>query len=112
MTSLEGMSKNIHEITVRKGFWEGLDEKDPFPFLAYKLAMIHSEVTETLEAVRKDKGDEEIVLEIADIIIRVLDFYEGLRANGEIVAQTDLDTVIADKIVINQGRGYRHGVRG
>jgi NTP pyrophosphatase (non-canonical NTP hydrolase) len=112
MTNLEGLAKNIHTITRSKGFWNSFKEIDSFNFYAYKLAMIHSEVTEVLEAIRKDKGEEQILLEIADIMIRVLDFYEGLKVTGEISGDASLDDIIAEKIVINQGRPDMHGVRG
>jgi hypothetical protein len=112
MTSLETLAKQVHEITVNKGFWDGFHELEPFPFYAYKLAMINSEVTEVLEAIRKDKGDEEVVLEIVDILIRVLDLYEGLKNTKEIEDTWDLDAMMAKKIVVNQARPERHGVRG
>lgn len=112
MTSLETLAKQVHTITAQKGFWDSFNEVDPFPFYAYKLAMINSEVTEVLEAIRKDKGDKEVVLEIVDILIRVLDLYEGLKATGELEADWNLDDIMAEKIVVNQSRPERHGVRG
>ena len=112
MTSFDGLAKNIHNITVGKGFWDGFSEIDSFPFYAYKLAMVHSEVTEVLEAIRKDKGEKEVVLEIADVLIRMLDLFEGLKVNEEISSTISLDQVLADKVVVNQGRPKKHGVRG
>jgi len=112
MKNLEELSKDIHRITRKKGFWDSFTEFDKFPFYAYKLAMIHSEVTETLEAIRKEKGEDEVVLEIVDIIIRVLDFYEGLKHTGEIEGKWDLDEMMAKKIEINEERPQMHDVRG
>jgi len=112
MTNFEGIAKNIHEITKSKGFWDGYREVDPFPFYAYKLAMIHSEVTEVLEAIRKDKGEQEVVLELADILIRVLDLYEGLKDTGEISRDVSLDEILAEKVIVNKARPQKHGVRG
>jgi NTP pyrophosphatase (non-canonical NTP hydrolase) len=112
MKNLEELSKDIHSITRSKGFWDSFTEYDTFPFYAYKLAMIHSEVTETLEAIRKDKGEDEVVLEIVDILIRVLDFYEGLKYTKEIDSKWDLDEMMAKKIEVNEERPEMHGVRG
>lgn len=64
------------------------------------LALIHSEVSEALEAYRK--GDKEnFAEECADVFIRLLDMTHGL--------EIDLAKAIADKLVKNIGRGYRHG---
>lgn len=112
MNSLEGLSKNIYAITAGKGFWDSYIPSASFEFYAYKLAMIHSEVTETLEAIRKDKEHEEVVMEIVDILIRTLDLYQGLKATGEIEDEWDIDKIMSEKIMINQGRPDRHGVRG
>ena len=72
--------------------------------------MIHSEATEVLEALRKSKGHDQVVEELADIIIRVCDLYEGLRENGEVLYS--LNKVVRDKARINKGRPKLHGVRG
>jgi len=64
------------------------------------LALIHSEVSEALEAVRKlDRQNFEE--ELADVIIRVLDTSHGLGIN--------LGPVISAKLEKNRGRGHRHG---
>jgi hypothetical protein len=51
-----------------------------------------------------------VVEELADIIIRVCDLYEGLRLNGEAVAS--LDKTVRYKSKINKKREKLHGVRG
>lgn len=112
MDSLDEGARQIHKIALDKGFWDGYRPIDSFPFYAYKLAMINSEVTEVLEAIRKDQGDEQVVLEIADIIIRTLDFYQGLKTTGEIGPEHSLDDLIGKKILVNQERPQKHGVRG
>jgi len=112
MKSLDTTAKQIHATARNKGFWDSFVDDDPFTFYAKQLAMIHSEVTEVLEAIRKDQGEEKVVEEIADIIIRVLDFYEGLKVTGEISEDQSLDKVLTNKSLINQRRPHRHGVRG
>ena len=71
--------------------------------------MIVSEVTEVMEAVRKSKGEEEITKEIADILIRTLDLYAGMRNNGYI--NISLDKAFEEKTQFNQTRPEKHGVR-
>ena len=69
------MAIELHEAAVEKGFWpEDIDDI----FVAKQCMMIVSEVTEVMEAVRKDRGSEEIAKEFADILIRTLDLYAGM----------------------------------
>lgn len=64
------------------------------------LALIHSEVTEALEAFRV--GDREgFDEELADILIRLLDTAGGLGV--------DLDEQVHLKLEKNRTRGHRHG---
>lgn len=111
--NLDRLSIRLHETAVEKGFWDALGtlpEEDKFIFYAKQIAMIHSEATEVLEALRKSKGHDQVVEELADIIIRVCDLYEGLRENGEVLYS--LNKVVRDKARINRGRPKLHGVRG
>ena len=64
------------------------------------LALIHSEVSEALEAFRK-RDKENFAEELADIVIRVLDCAPGLGI--------DLDKEVAQKMKANRKRAYRHG---
>lgn len=113
--NIDELAKEIHKNATEKGFWdymyENLEPKaDPFIFFAKQIAMIHSEGTEVLEALRKQKGEQEVVEELADIIIRVLDLYEGLRMNGDVT--DSLDDVLMRKLEINTRREKMHGVLG
>ena len=64
------------------------------------LALIHSEVSEALEAFRHgDKAN--FAEEMADIIIRVLDCTGGL--------EIDIEEAVKKKLEENKKRGYRHG---
>jgi len=64
------------------------------------IALITSELSEALEAFRKDDlanfGEE-----LADVFIRLLDTAEGL--------EIDLGSAIEAKMLKNQNRPYRHG---
>jgi NTP pyrophosphatase (non-canonical NTP hydrolase) len=101
---LDGLSALLHETAVEKGFWEGDYTHDK---VGNKLALVHSEVTEVLEAIRKNKGSEEVVEEMADVIIRLLDIYAAMR-NEETVLHS-LDEILHKKININKDRPKLHG---
>jgi NTP pyrophosphatase (non-canonical NTP hydrolase) len=104
---LESLSVLIHETAVEKGFWRG----SGVDFILSKIALIHSEGSEVLEAIRKQKGSREIVEEISDILIRTLDLYEGLIDNKFIDREADdLDLVIREKMEKNKSRPHMHGV--
>lgn len=105
--SLDELSIDIYDINEKHGFWNsgGLDDE----VVGTKLALIHSEVTEVLEAVRKEQGSQAIVEEFADIVIRVLDLYRGMRELG--MVSESLDDVLQLKVEKNKLRPYKHGRR-
>lgn len=109
---IEALADEIYATAKEKGFWEERGESLEFPFVAYKLTMIHSEVTEIMEAIRKDQGDAKVLDEFADVVIRLLDLYAGLRDAGEIATPTTLTEAINLKMAINRERARKHGVRG
>ena len=97
----------VHATAKEKGFWPEGNVDDIF--IAKQCMMIVSEVTETMEAIRKDKGSQEVVSELADIIIRTLDLYEGLKKNGYV--SESLTASFNNKTDFNKSRPERHGVR-
>ena len=101
---LDALSALLHESARQKGFWDGEYTNDK---IGNKLALVHSEVTEVLEAIRKSKGSEHIVEEMADIIIRILDVYAAMRNEEEILHS--LDEILEKKININKERPRLHG---
>jgi NTP pyrophosphatase (non-canonical NTP hydrolase) len=109
---LEDLSYQIHKNAVEKGFWTPLQhmpKSDYVVFYLKQIAMIHSEVSEILEAIRKEKKEQEVVEEMADVIIRLLDLWCGMKRNGAI-ENTLLTDVLLEKIEKNQGREMMHGV--
>ena len=108
------VAKELHETAVEKGFWGiayiNKDDKEAIDiFMTKQLMMIVSEAVEVMEAIRKSKGPEEVADEMADIIIRTLDLYAGLRefeyVNGS------LDDAFEKKTGYNKSRPEKHGVR-
>jgi NTP pyrophosphatase (non-canonical NTP hydrolase) len=97
---------DLHKVAVEKGFWP--DKVDDI-FVTKQLMMIVSEVVEVMEAVRKDKGEEEIAKEFADILIRTLDLYAGMVEAG--YTRQSLDHILKQKSEFNKTRPEKHGVR-
>lgn len=99
--NLNELAEEIREINQRNG-WNVTkpgDWKQTHKVPAI-LALIHSEVSEALEAFRQDDlanfGEE-----LADIVIRVFDCAPGLGI--------DIDLAVRQKMARNAQRGHRHG---
>ena len=101
---LDAFAAILHESAIEKGFWDGEHNYDKF---GNKLALVHSEVTEILEAVRKDKGSREIVEEMADVLIRLLDLYGAMRNAG--IVTDSVDDILDRKLAKNRNRPRLHG---
>lgn len=112
--NLDELAKSLNETACEKGFWSPLsrmESEDHFIFYAKQLAMIHSEVTEALEALRKDQGDEKFVEELADLVIRTLDLWAGMN-KFTVGGLPSLHKILLSKADINKKRPKLHGVRG
>jgi NTP pyrophosphatase (non-canonical NTP hydrolase) len=89
--------KEIHQVAVDHLFWE-------YPVsIPEKLCLIHSEVSEALEADRTLGSKKNLGEELADIIIRTLDLAQFLGYN--------MDEEVSRKHEINKSRPIRHGKR-
>ncbi len=104
--TLNEIAEKAHANAVSKGFYENGQ-----PPVAERLALIHSEVSEALEAWRDnemttriadDSGKPEgFPTEIADVVIRCADLCKSLGI--------DLDDEVERKMAYNATRPYRHG---
>ncbi len=106
MTYLDEMADHLHQVATEKGFWP--DRVDDI-FITKQLMMVVSEAVEVMEAIRKEKGNQEVSDEMADIIIRTLDLYAGLVENG--YTDISLDAALDKKVSFNKQRPERHGVK-
>ena len=104
--SLDDMAAEVHKTAVEKGFWP---EKPDDIFITKQLMMVVSEAVEVMEAIRKDKGKDEVAGEMADIIIRTLDLWQGLKDNGYV--DGSLQPTFNNKTAHNTTRPERHGVK-
>lgn len=67
---------------------------------AESIALMHSELSEALEAYRENEGKERYAEELADLLIRVFDF-----AFSE---NLDLGNAVLEKMEINKQRSHKH----
>lgn len=100
----DDLAHEIHPVNVEKGFW---DEPVMMDKYVAKLGLIHSEVTEVLEALRKEQGTDKVTEEFADILIRTFDLYGTLVEAG--LADPDLYGVMSQKMETNKNRPTKHG---
>jgi NTP pyrophosphatase (non-canonical NTP hydrolase) len=111
LNDLDDTSFTLHSHAREKGFWEPLErmeKQDHIIFYLKQLQMINTEVSEVTEAMRKEKGDDQVVEELADILVRLLDLYGGLAMTG--YTKESLQKHFQEKVETNRSRPKMHGV--
>jgi NTP pyrophosphatase (non-canonical NTP hydrolase) len=91
------LQDECHGCAVEKGWWDEPRE------LGTQIALMHSELSEALEAAREGKleGKDGVAEEFADTIIRIMDTCGHYDIN--------LEEELLKKMMYNRGRDYRHG---
>ena len=93
--SINDFIKQCHCVAKDKGWWEKERNEGEL------IALMHSELSEALEAMRNHAKVADIAEELADCCIRIFD-YCGAR-------DIDLEKALHKKIEYNKTRSYRHG---
>ena len=98
--NLTELAKEFHDNAVAHGFWDN-------PNKGERIALMHSELSEALEAVRKPGPDDKLphldseTVELADAIIRILDYCHYYRL--------PIEEAVLAKHEYNIKRPYKHG---
>ena len=111
---LADLQHMIHQDNVKAGWWTDLETKQDLAkealhntrlgkaLVAEKLCLVHSEISESMEAARKGLMDDKlphrkgIEVELADAVIRILDLCGAL--------ELDIANAIAEKLSYNSSR--------
>ncbi len=94
-STINNLILECHAIAKEKGWWD--DSRNDGELIA----LMHSELSEALEALRNHGTKDNLAEELADCCIRIFD-YCGAR-------EINLEETLRKKIGYNKTRPYRHG---
>lgn len=109
--SILDLITHAHTTAAAKGFWDG---QVPEAVLPEKVALMHSELQDALEAwcerspgfyLDADGKPEGALVELADCMIRIADYVGALRAGPAFLA------ALAAKLQYNASRPHKHEKR-
>lgn len=109
--ALKDITRIQHGVSYEAGWWEGVDHLDP-NVKAAKMCLMHSEISEAMEGMRKDLMDDKLPhrkmeeVELVDVLLRIFD-YAGrydLDLGGALVEKMRFNITRPDHKKVNRDK--------